>query len=116
MKLVLLSSILMAATYGQTVDATKANETASQSIVLNPDGTGNANVTWKTVNVNGKAQIQGTLVISATPKTYFQTEKNSRQEFRVILEWGTGDFTGESKRDGVVGIYSNFEGGWSGNL
>lgn len=55
MKLVLLSSILMAGTYGQVVDATKANESISQTLTLNPDSTGNANVTWKTVNVNGKA-------------------------------------------------------------
>jgi hypothetical protein len=47
----------MAGTYAQVVNATAANESASQSLTLNPDSTGNAKVTWKTVNVNGKAQI-----------------------------------------------------------
>lgn len=42
--------------------------------------------------------------------------KKSNQEFRVILEWSKGSVTKDHKRDGVIGIYSSFKEGWSGDL
>lgn len=73
-------------------------------------------MTWKTENIKGKAVLKGDLLITATPKSYFQNEKKSNQEFRVILEWSKGSVTKDHKRDGVIGIYSSFKEGWSGDL
>lgn len=77
-----------------------------------------ATVKWKTVleNKNAKPKVVGSLQLSAND--YFGGKKyESNEEFRVVFEWAHGSMlTGNTKRDGVIGMYSAFKAGFSGAL